>query len=347
METPKIIFIDTCIFDANQYNFHSSGFESIKKTFKKGEVTLVVPAPTQMEILKHIENMSKEIAKALTKAQQQAPFLTKLEFWPDKKSRTPLGLEARQSALKDLREFYEFFNVVRLDYEEVSLPQVMHWHSESVPPFSEKKPNEFRDAITLSALLGYQKKEDIGPIAIISSDNDFKEACLDRAKLLYFASIDKYIESTLKASVRVEDIRVAIESEELPLYEKVSEKFPALGFTHDEDWDADIEDVEVTDVTVTEYSIIQVGDEECVLSADLDIGYNAAVTMEDPDGGRWARKLSGTVSDTASVKSLIKCKMSTDFHKADSIISVSFPDNDTLTVTEKPEPESDFYDEDM
>jgi hypothetical protein len=125
METPKIIFIDTCIFDANQYNFHSSVFESLKKTFKKDELTLIMPAPTALEIDEHIKNMSEEIAKALTKAQQQAPFLTKLAFWPDRKSRNSLRLEAQKAAYKDLRAFLDYFEVVDLNYEQVSLPQVM------------------------------------------------------------------------------------------------------------------------------------------------------------------------------------------------------------------------------
>jgi hypothetical protein len=56
MPCPKNVFIDTCIFDGQAYNFASSVFASFSEAAKGKQLTLLLPDPTEREIRKHIHS---------------------------------------------------------------------------------------------------------------------------------------------------------------------------------------------------------------------------------------------------------------------------------------------------
>jgi hypothetical protein len=54
MSAPTYIFIDTGIFDEQNYNFNSTAFNAFLMAIKKQGLKLVLPDPTLREIERHI-----------------------------------------------------------------------------------------------------------------------------------------------------------------------------------------------------------------------------------------------------------------------------------------------------
>ena len=55
MSIPNVIFIDTSMFDEQNYNFESSSLSSFIAAIKDQGFTLLLPDPTLREITRHIK----------------------------------------------------------------------------------------------------------------------------------------------------------------------------------------------------------------------------------------------------------------------------------------------------
>ena len=89
--------------------------------------------------------------------------------------------------------FKEHFIVEKLPIVG-NLEDTIDWYFKKEPPFSERKPKEFPDAFILSALDHYHKEHKAN-IAVVSGDGDFSKACTLRRFIVYFSSLDEYIEA--------------------------------------------------------------------------------------------------------------------------------------------------------
>ena len=82
MSLPSAVFLDTSVFAGQQYNFSSTAIASFIPVAKKHALTLLLPDPTEREIVRQIRERSKEALKALDEARRRAPFLAKWKHFP-------------------------------------------------------------------------------------------------------------------------------------------------------------------------------------------------------------------------------------------------------------------------
>lgn len=345
MSLPTYIFIDTCIFDSQNYNFESTAFASFLAECSHRKIKLVLPDPVSREVHRHIKRRSDDVIKALEEAKRKAPFLAKWKEWPIKKPPVLLNYELQRLAQSEWESFLGHFEVVKLKYEGVDISQIMNWYDRKTPPFGEgKKSKEFPDAFCISALLALGRRDDCS-IAVISADPDFKRACGLYSGLTYFHSLPAYTESLLQEDDRIKTLRTAIEDDPSSLCEAVKEPFSELHFLHEESMDADIEDVEVDDIELTEFSIVSIGEDEAVVVCEFRVYYSAHVRMDD-DGSAIVdssegiymalREFRGTVSDWHDISATLKLAVGGARNAIDDVVTVDI-DDDTITVTEIPE----------
>jgi hypothetical protein len=344
MSTPKTIFLDTNIFDKNQYIFSSTEFTALLTAFPEGTLTLLLPDPTSRELARHISDKAEEMIRALTKARKEAPFVLKLPLWPARKDQRSLADTIVKDTGAQMEAYLKKLNVHKLGYNDISFPEIMNWYDEQRAPFSAAKPKEFPDALAIAALLVYMRKSR-EHIAVISDDPDFKEACSGLVEVTYYPSITSYLDASLSSDARIEKLKSLGQKQGFPgLTRYVTEGFPELGFVHFEDDNADVQDIVAKEVEVDQIRILHVGEKECLFIVNATVRFTATVSMDDPDsmvhdsseGIHFAlHRLGGEVEDSGGVKVAVKCKISDDWSKIEEIVGFKFI-TDLIEVSERP-----------
>jgi PIN domain len=158
---------------------------------------------------------------------KRAAFVTKWDNWPKYRDDFISGYELQQIGDNDFDLFLSQpqFQLVRLQYEDVRLSEIMDWYQNRIPPFGEskEKQKEFPDAFAIAALLGYARRENVN-IAVVSTDSDLNGACHSYSKeLLYFPSLAALTERMLQPDKRVDEMKAVLQSDaDLNFQEMVS-----------------------------------------------------------------------------------------------------------------------------
>lgn len=267
MSIPTAVFLDTSIFDGQQYNFASTALATFIPVCKERGLTLLLPEPIEREIERHIRERSADALAALAEARRKAPFLAKWPGLPQPTARSE-GVERLQVygvARQEWQAFLKQFIVVKLGYEGLDVKRVMLWYENATAPFREgKKRKEFPDAFALAMLEAYAQKEKLY-VAVVSADSDFKAACERFNCLLHFQSLPRLTELLLAVDARVEGMRSAIDSQIELLIEAIAEDLQNVSCYHD-DTSLEVYDVDFGEITTVEPSIVAVGDAECTIT---------------------------------------------------------------------------------
>ena len=342
MSVPTTIFIDTSILDGQNYNFSSAAMSALLEITKNKKITLLIPDPTLREVQHHIKERSEDVIKVLKDAERKAPFLKKLDGWPIKQD---LLYRIQRIAKEEWQRFQKHFNVIILGYDAVKLEEIMNWYNWQRAPFGKgKKRKEFPDAIAISVISLYAQKNNVS-VAVVSNDKDFEKACTFYNKLLYFPSLPAITEALLSPDKHVEEIKKLLESDPSLIVERVKEDFSSLGFYHVEDYEADIEDVEVDEVSITDVKVVHIGENEVTLAFDASVDYSAHVRMDDHSTASIdssenfylvLQEFRGTVNDSTDVSGVVKFSVIADWKRINEIIRLEFQE-DNVAVSEIPE----------
>ena len=86
MSLPSAVFLDTSVLAGQQYNFASTALASFVPVAKERALKLLLPDPTEREIVRQIKERSQEALQALEEARRRAPFLAKWKHFPPRTS---------------------------------------------------------------------------------------------------------------------------------------------------------------------------------------------------------------------------------------------------------------------
>lgn len=190
---PTALYIDTQFFKTQGLRFDTKSFISLKATFAKGGLRLLVPAIMERELFRHFHKLAEKTAADFIRAQNAYP-VNRLSFIepPDQED---LKQKCTDEMHKSWKEFTDHFVLESLPIVG-NLEEVVDWYFAITPPFGDKnsKQKEFPDAFIISTLDQYNKQHHAN-IAVISDDNDFNQACASRRYIWHFPTLEKYIEA--------------------------------------------------------------------------------------------------------------------------------------------------------
>lgn len=186
---PTSLYIDTAFFKAQGLRFDTRAFTELTSTFAKGGLRLLVPKMMERELLRHFSREAENAANAVAKAHKAYPVNNLALVEPS--SQDELKTKCIEEMNRQWSLFKEHFVVENLPIVG-NLEDVINWYFDIRPPFSDKKPKEFPDALILSVLDQYHL-EHYANIAVISLDGDFKSACASRHYIWYFRDLETYI----------------------------------------------------------------------------------------------------------------------------------------------------------
>lgn len=182
----RYLFIDTSIYHASNYQFLKSDLESIARLLESGKLTLLITTITISEIKRHIKIKANEAANAVQSLRDKGKILRNL---PEFSSTFVFQKVDRKAVEDDLVAMFDTFmsakNVEVVSLDLASVEEVFEKYFSVLPPFSEKKPEEFRDAFVLEALKAYAVDNGVR-IHILSADEDMRTYC-DSDPNFYFS----------------------------------------------------------------------------------------------------------------------------------------------------------------
>ena len=159
----------------------------------------------------------------------------------------------------------------------------MDWYDQQQAPFGDgDKRKEFPDAFIIATVLAYSKRNNV-TVAVVSDDGGIKDACALHKSLLYFPDLSAITEALVDEAAKTASIKAAIAANPAEVIARVKEAFTDLSFYHEEDLEADVEDVEVLSVGLSNVRVISIEDEYCTIAFDADVEFSAYVEYGDPD----------------------------------------------------------------
>jgi len=335
MPLPSAVFLDTSVYVGQLFNFASTDLVSFIPVAKKGSLKFLLPDPTAQEIYRNLDERAEAAVSALDGVRRKAPFLSKWKHWPQCRGEPAVRASAREAARIEWKEFLGNFDVVKLGYEGVKIERIMGWYDGMLAPFREgPKRKEFPDAFALEALVLYARKENCR-IAVVSADNDFKDACARYGALLYFSSLPRLTEMLLIDDQRVEGLRQIV-LDQVGLVEKAILKDARWLVCRHSDRDFKIDDVSFETATISDIRIVGVGETECTVTFEANLDCRVALEWEEPEDpweepedpleeDSFGEIVRDSVEDVACVSGTAKVRLS-DAH--DRIIEVTFSELD-------------------
>ena len=186
---PTSLYIDTEVFVHQGLRLDTSAFKSLKDTFAKDGLRLLVPAIMERELLRKYRKQAEACADVVYKAQQKHPIPT-LRMWTPY-SKAEVIDQCFDQLNSQWEEFKSHFKVEKLPLVG-DLDVVVEWYFRVEPPFSTTKKKEFPDALILSTLDTYYKDRKAN-IAVVSGDQEFGKACNRRRYICHFDRLEEFV----------------------------------------------------------------------------------------------------------------------------------------------------------
>ncbi len=363
MPAPAAIFIDTGILDAECYIFASSRIQALVTSLANQPKTLLLPQPTKLEILKHINERCRQAIVPLMKAREAHALLRGKPGIPQSRTeRDQMVAQLRQETLDKWAEFQSRFALQELDYSGVDLAEVMAWYDQVKPPFGlGEKQKEFPDAFTLAALRAYAAQSG-APVAVISTDKDLKKFCDTEPRLRYYPNLDTL---TAEMVADANEAAKATKAEEFAqnaipgIKELITAAFPDRGFWHESapgDEDENVENVVVEDCTIEpdDIQVTGITPNGLTISFRAEVTYTADVSYADPDswvnmgdGDIWyMHRCAGNVTDTTTIHGNVVLELDDEWNEVVELKALTIKEDYITVTTPAPQVDDHDYDED-
>lgn len=197
------VFLDTEAYVRSRFNFTGGQLSRLSDLVQSGTLRLLTTSITKREVARHLERRVRETIEATRKdlhilTQSGAPI-----------DALPHADEAVHKALHSFHQFLHRARAIEVPLE-ADLEQLFIDYFALTPPFAEKKPNEFPDAVVAASLRAWclRSKESI---YIVSGDKDFDGVAAalpylhkaeSLAEVLSHASVSKELQDNLTAALR-------------------------------------------------------------------------------------------------------------------------------------------------
>lgn len=275
-----------------RFDFSARAFAAFLTAVGKRNYILLMPDPVKREIWKHMIDRATSTAASLAKLDEESPFVRLLPGWP-----YPQGMkEDGQSTLKDqllrvtkksYKKFLDHFQVEFLQYEEVSLVQIMDWYFKGKAPFGTgKKSKEFPDAVSFASIAAYAKRSD-QRVAVVSGDTDWLSACEDHVRMHHFKSLQEITEAILNSKSTIKLIRKAL-GDFSSLVQPVTKKFSQIFLSHSTSGPPTFYLEQVVFVDLKNVLVIGIGGRDCTVSFVAEVTFTFSVYHEGEPVEPWA-----------------------------------------------------------
>lgn len=217
MVFPDIVFIDTSIYEAENFFAPGNRINSLKQLAAEGKIKLVTTEITIQETRNHIISKVRESWNAFDKDSVIFRNHPEIDSWrkaTDKKKEI-------EYVLSLFKEFLANSKTKVLDYNYcTSVEKVFSDYFEKKKPFGEgKKKDEFPDAFVLTSLEKYSS-EVHQRVIVLSNDSDMSEY---ESKSLRHEDFRRYVSTKVAEGVALDRVAKKLEEEKMFLEPKIKD----------------------------------------------------------------------------------------------------------------------------
>ena len=353
----KNLFIDTQYFVKSNLNFSSRSFVTLQDLCKKDELRYLLTSVVKQEVESKIELSIKDALSSLQSFRKKASILSTIEdpllssFFNKVKEE-----DVYEKASQVFHQYNKDCNYEYVEADKIDPEKLLELYFSKKSPFGEgKKKAEFPDAISLLSLESYL--DDGEKIYVISDDKDLKTYCENNEQLIAVDSLDKLLDIyNQHTNVRTEKIKEYLVEATDQIKAKVSEYIDDCDVYNSSTWeDAEVDSFSVSSVGDFEINVIEVNDEECQLTFDVQVEIKVEATGPDFTNGVYDREDghiytfdSTTRKETLSLE--FKCELSLNYeYESGELQNAEFGDfyipnaSGGIEVSVEEHPEPDWY----
>lgn len=289
------VFIDTEFFVKANLDFKSKTIESFEELCSDNEFNYITTTVVIQEVKNKIIERVKEATKEIKNFKRKAAVLKgyndetiKILF----KEINEKDLE--EKALTSFDNFIDASNATVVNMSAVDGDEIMDMFFAKKAPFSDKKPNEFRDAFSLLAL--QSKLNEKEKIYIVSSDQDLKAFCVENDNFINVDTLDALLDIYNKhKDERSEFVEKFLLSKNEDIKNMIKEELEKVEAYNSSDWEnVEIDSFDVIDVSDFTPQIIHIDDKSCQIKFDVDVKFLVNATGPDYKNGIY-NKEEGTI----------------------------------------------------
>ena len=288
LQTMDILFLDTSIFEANNF-LESKRIQEVFRLAERGEIKVVLPKLTYDEIInrifKNIDESSQKFKKFRndTRILRNVPSLTQ-KFKPFDSEKV------KQEFNSALNDKFSKAKIEIVDYPTINIEEVFKSYFEKKFPFSGgAKKSEFPDAFALKSMELWAQNQGI-KILTFSKDNDmlkYKSDYLDIIEdfeMLYLSNKIKEVEGA-RHKKRLDQINDIIinhpDGITTKIYNWVESQLDDDSIYYEHSNSYDVHDVSIIEIKVTidDYNITSVSDDYISVEIKVSVNYKVEIII--------------------------------------------------------------------
>lgn len=280
------LFIDTSAYLKSKLDFSDAIFTKLKLLIEEGKVHALTSSIVKKELREHVATTIKKDYKNISSACEKVDKLSS-NLSPELRNfiTIPSIDEFLDVDLKLLDQQLDLLESEELNHNILDIDKIFDDYFSYVPPFSEKKKDEFPDAVVLNTILSTVGKDDCH---IISTDPDWKSYCELHDNLIYYDSIGAFINYCNEQGVAVtKEIQDAIKKKETCITNYIQEQIRDFELSVSPDFNIAHESGEIVSniecIYESDFNVIDIDEntQSCVVEVNCGVSFTAQVTGDD------------------------------------------------------------------
>lgn len=285
----KNIFIDTQAFMRQGFKFENRVLSGISRLGRSGAIKIYISDVVKGEVHQKIQ---EKLEKSITHKNAFLRELSVLESSVPDTLLQEVGEQLNDKLLELARQRWSSYicesNIQVLDSNKINVSDLLSDYFSGSFPFSEgKKKNEFPDAISLLSLVSWLDNNS-EKAYVVSDDGDFKGFCEANDRCLAIGELSEFLDIYNRSEERLaEIIHRYIETHRIWLALRISDEFVNADFLYGQNFDANVDEVSVISLDISDVEIIDIQDSVCTIELTIDVEMVADVNGPDYSNSFW------------------------------------------------------------
>lgn len=299
-KTMDIIFIDTSIFESNNF-LESDRIKEVYKLAERGEIKVVLPELTYDEILNRISKNIEESSQKFNKYRQDTRILRNIpslseKFKPFEKR------QVKEELYEIVKEKFSQSNFEIIAYPTLNIKEIFRSYFDKTFPFgSGGKKSEFPDAFTLKSIEIWAEENNVKVLAF-SKDKDMLKYTSEHLEIIedfnkYLSDKIKEIEvASNKKRLRLDQVEDIIQNRpertQQEIKEWVKNQLDNYSKYYDYSNQCEVHDVSIIEVetNIEDYTITNISKDYISVELRVRINYQVQIIIDDEDSMEYIYK---------------------------------------------------------
>ena len=277
------IFLDTQVFESQNFNFKSRKFSSFHEHTSNDEINVYITKIVYEEIKKRIQKRIEIAKTGMLAIRKNVKILNNIDNFNDFTISNKY-VEYEELLYRNLDEYIHKTNIQIIEYESIEIEEIFKAYFSASPPFNKtEKKHEFPDAFSLE-IIRFWLNENNETGIIISADKDIPEL-IDTLSIPNLDHKDT-IEDILDIIIPDKNLKRFLDNSHSYIKTNIKNDF-SDEYIKVNEYDVEIKSGEIGDISLYDISVVNVDDGLGYAIVKCDLEINASISYRNPDGYHW------------------------------------------------------------